>query len=144
MTMEKDPERLSAMVVDTAFHIQNDLGSGLLESVYASVLTRALLRQGLHVEREKIVVFEFDGMQFNDGLRIDLLVNEVLVVELKSVEAVAAVHFKQLLTYLRLMNLPLGLLINFGAATFKEGCRRVVNNHHPTESSRLRINKGST
>jgi len=144
MTMEKDPDRLSAMVVDNAFHIHADLGRDCWNPFYASVLTRAVQRQGLKVEREKIVVFEFDGMQFNDGLRIDLLVNEVLVVELKSVEAVAAVHFKQLLTYLRLMNLPLGLLINFGAATFKEGCRRVVNNHHPTENSLLRINKGRT
>lgn len=144
MTSENDPERLSALVVDAAFHIHEELGPGLLESVYASVLTRALIRRGLMVEREKIVVFEFDGMQFNDGLRIDLLVNDVLVVELKSVEAFAPVHFKQLLTYLRLMHLPLGLLINFGAATFKEGCRRMVNNHHPTESSLLRINKGST
>lgn len=130
------------MVVDTAFHIHDELGPGLLESVYASVLTRALTNLGLKVEREKIVVFEFDGMRFNDGLRIDLLVNDVLVLELKSVEAIAPVHFKQLLTYLRLMHLPLGLLINFGAATFKEGCRRVVNNHHPTDNSRLRINKG--
>ncbi|MCO5275791.1 MAG: GxxExxY protein [Flavobacteriales bacterium] len=143
MTMEKDPDRLSAMVVDTAFHIHDELGPGLLESVYASVLARALQRQGLKVEREKTVVFEFDGVQFNDGLRIDLLVNDVLVVELKSVEQLAAVHFKQLLTYLRLMHLPLGLLINFGAATFKEGCRRVVNNHHPSGNSRLRINKGT-
>ncbi len=144
MTMEKDPDRLSAMVVDTAFHIHDELGPGLLESVYASVLARALQRQGLKVEREKTVVFEFDGMQFNDGLRTDLLVNDVLVVELKSVELLAAVHFKQLLTYLRLMHLPLGLLINFGSATFKEGCRRVVNNHHPAENSLLRINKGRT
>jgi iron complex transport system substrate-binding protein len=95
------------------------------------------------VEREKIVVFEFDGMQFNDGLRIDLLVNDVLVVELKSVELFAAVHFKQLLTYLRLMDLQLGLLINFGAATFKAGCRRVVNDHRDTGNSRLRINQGA-
>jgi iron complex transport system substrate-binding protein len=143
MEMLKDPEALSAIVVDTAFHIHDELGPGLLESVYASVLTRALQRRGLQVEREKIVVFEFDGMQFNDGLRIDLLVNDVLVVELKSVELFAAVHFKQLLTYLRLMDLPLGLLINFGAATFKAGCRRVVNDHRDTGNSRLRINQGA-
>jgi iron complex transport system substrate-binding protein len=143
MTTEKNPEALSAIVVDTAFHIHDELGPGLLESVYASVLTRALQRRGLKVEREKIVVFEFDGMQFNDGLRIDLLVNDVLVVELKSVELFAAVHFKQLLTYLRLMDLPLGLLINFGAATFKAGCRRVVNDHRDTGNSRLRINQGA-
>lgn len=98
MNDENDLEVLAAMVVDTAFHIHDELGPGLLESVYASVLTRALTNLGLKVEREKIVVFEFDGMRFNDGLRIDLLVNDVLVLELKSVEAIAPVHFKQLLT----------------------------------------------
>ncbi len=143
MTAELDHEELSALVVDTAFHIHDELGPGLLESVYTSVLARALRRKGLKVEREKVVVFEFDGMRFNDGLRIDLLVNDVLVVELKSVEVLAPVHFKQLLTYLRLMDLPLGLVINFGAATFKEGCRRVVNNHRPAANSGLRINKGA-
>ncbi|MBP8879410.1 MAG: GxxExxY protein [Flavobacteriales bacterium] len=143
MITGSDPEELSALVVDAAFHIHDKLGPGLLESVYTSVLARALQRKGLKVERERIVVFEFDGMQFNDGLRIDLLVNDVLVVELKSVEAFAPVHFKQLLTYLRLMGLPLGLLINFGAATFKAGCRRVVNDHRSTENSHLRINKGA-
>jgi iron complex transport system substrate-binding protein len=143
MEMLKDPEALSAIVVDTAFHIHDELGPGLLESVYASVLSRALQRRGLQVEREKIVAFEFDGMHFNEGLRIDLLVNDVLVVELKSVELFAAVHFKQLLTYLRLMDLQLGLLINFGAATFKAGCRRVVNDHRDTGNSRLRINQGA-
>jgi len=94
MITGSDPEELSALVVDAAFHIHDKLGPGLLESVYTSVLARALQRQGLKVEREKVAVFEFDGMQFNDGLRIDLLVNDALVVELKSVEAFAPVHFK--------------------------------------------------
>src|SRR5690606_29907496 len=94
MITGSDPEELSALVVDAAFHIHDKLGPGLLESVYTSMLARALQRQGLKVEREKVVVFEFDGMQFNDGLRIDLLVNDALVVELKSVEAFAPVHFK--------------------------------------------------
>lgn len=142
-TLINDPEEISAVVVDEAFRIHTELGPGLLESVYTSVLTNALMRRGLQVEREKAVVFEFDGIEFREGLRVDLLVNGCLVVELKSVETFAPVHFKQLLTYIRLMKLPLGLLINFGAATFKEGCRRVVNNHHPSRNSRLRINKGT-
>ena len=136
-----DVEELSAIVVDAAFHIHKDLGPGLLESVYEAVLARALERRGLRVERQKVVSFEFDGMRFDEGLRVDLLVNEALVIELKSVETLAPVHHKQLLSYLRLLQQPLGLLINFGAATFKEGVKRIVNNHTAFASSRLRVNR---
>ncbi|HEX7449112.1 MAG TPA: GxxExxY protein [Pirellulales bacterium] len=136
-----DIEQISAIVVDLAFHIHKDLGPGLLETVYEVVLAKALERRGLTVERQKPVTFEYDGMQFQDGLRVDLLVNGIFLVELKSVEAIAPVHPKQLLTYLRLMHLPLGLLINFGAATFKEGVKRIVNNHTSFASSRLRVNQ---
>ena len=133
-------EEASAVVVDAAFHLHRDLGPGLLESVYEVVLARMLEKRGLKVERQKCVAFDFDGMHFNEGLRVDLMVEDCLVVELKSVENLAPVHPKQLLTYLRLLNLPLGLLINFGAPTFKEGVRRVVNNHQDFASSRLRVN----
>jgi len=136
-----DVEEVSAIVVDAAFHLHRDLGPGLLESVYEAVLARMLERRGLRVERQKTVAFDFDGMHFDEGLRVDLLVEGCLVVELKSVETLAPVHPKQLLTYLRLLNLPIGLLINFGAATFKEGAKRVVNNHRNFASSRLRVNK---
>ena len=95
------------------------------------------------MRRQKKVSFDFDGMHFDEGLRVDLLIAECLVVELKSVEALTPLHMKQLLTYLRLMNLPLGFVINFGAATFKEGVRRVVNNHHDLASSPLRVNQAS-
>ena len=91
--------------------------------------------------RQKVVVFDFDGMHFDEGLRVDLLVEGCLVVELKSVETLTPVHSKQLLTYLRLLHLPVGLLINFGAATFKEGAKRVVNNHRDFAASRLRVNQ---
>ncbi len=100
-----------------------------------------LERRGLRVERQKTVAFDFDGMHFDEGLRVDLLVEDCLVVELKSVETIAPVHAKQLLTYIRLLNLPVGLLINFGAATFKEGVKRVVNNHRNFAASRLRVNR---
>lgn len=135
-------EDISGVVVDAAFHVHQQLGPGLLESVYEVVLARSLERRGLRVERQKAVAFEFDGLRFDDGLRVDLLVNEVLVVELKSVETLAPVHYKQLLTYLRLLHLPLGILVNFGAATFKEGVKRVANNHTAFASSRLRVNQG--
>jgi iron complex transport system substrate-binding protein len=133
-------EEVSATVVDAAFHLYKDLGPGLLESVYEAVLAKVLERRGLRVERQKSVAFDFDGMQFNECLRVDLLVESCLVVELKSVENLAPVHPKQLLTYLRLVKLPLGLLINFGAPTFKEGVKRIVNNHSDFASSRLRVN----
>lgn len=136
-----DIEKLSEIVVDTAFHLHKDLGPGLLESVYESVLSRMLEQRGLHVERQKTVAFDFQGMHFNDGLRIDIIVNDQLILELKSVENLAPIHSKQLLTYLRLMKLPLGLLINFGSATFKDGIKRVVNNHQDFASSRLRVNQ---
>ena len=133
-------EEVSAVVVDTSFHLHKDLGPGLLESVYESVLARLLEYRGLRVERQKNVSFDFAGLHFDEGLRIDLLVEGCLVVELKSVENLAPVHAKQLLTYLRLLDLRLGLLINFGAATFKEGVRRIVNDHHDLAASRLRVN----
>jgi iron complex transport system substrate-binding protein len=93
------------------------------------------------VERQKSVLIEYAGLTFDEGFRADLVVEGRLVVELKSVEKFAPVHGKQLLTYLRLMHLPLGLLINFGAPTFKQGIRRVVNNHKNFASSRLRVNQ---
>ena len=135
-------EEVSAIVVDAAFHLHRELGPGLLESVYEAVLARMLEQRGLRVERHVSVEFDFHGLHFNDGLRIDLLVERCLVIELKSVQTLAPVHVKQLLTYLRLMKLPLGLLINFGGATFREGVRRVVNNHNNVSSSRLRVNQG--
>jgi iron complex transport system substrate-binding protein len=134
---------ITGAIVDTSLKIHQNmaLAPGLLESVYAAVLARALVRQGFKVERQKMVRFEYDGMIFEEGLRVDLLVDDRVVVELKSVEKLAPVHGKQVLTYLRLLNLPVGLLINFGAATLKEGLQRIVNNLEPSASSRLRVNQ---
>ena len=119
------------------------LGPGLLESVYELVLAKELERRGLKVETQKPVSFEFDGLRFDDAFRVDLLIEGRVVVELKSVETLAPVHSKQILTYLRLLNLPVGLLIKFGAATMKEGLHRVVNNYQPSSSAppRLRVNQ---
>jgi iron complex transport system substrate-binding protein len=136
-----DAEALSAIVVDTAFRLHRDLGPGLLESVYETVLARQLARQGLSIERQKAVAFDYEGLHFDDGLRVDMLIERRLVVELKSTSQGAAVHAKQVLTYLRLLDLPLGLLINFGAPMFKEGITRVVNGHTAVGTSRLRINR---
>lgn len=142
----KKIDDITGLIVDAAYKLHTGLGPGLLESVYEAVLARDLERQGLAVERQKIVTFEYDGMVFEEGLRLDLLVENRVIVELKSVEKTAPVHPKQLLTYLRLMNLPVGLLINFGAPTLKEGVQRVVNQYKPSPSAspRLRVNQDRT
>jgi len=136
-------DEINGQVVDAAFKVHSGLGPALLESVYELVLARELERRGFTVERQKSVSFEYDGLQFDDALRVDLLIEGCVVVELKSVETLAPVHSKQVLTYLRLLNLPVGLLINFGAATMKEGLHRIVNNYQPSLSAspRLRVNQ---
>jgi iron complex transport system substrate-binding protein len=136
-------EKLSAVIVDCGYQLHRQLGPGLLESVYEVVLAKMLEQRGLRVERQKTVPIEFCGLRFDEGFRADLLVEGLVLVELKSVESIAAVHGKQVLTYLRLLNLPVGLLMNFGAATFKDGIRRIVNGHQDFASSRLRVNQGS-
>ena len=125
--IDAETNRITGVIVDVAYRIHCDLGPGLFESVYGVVMPRMLERRGLRVERHKMVTFEFDGMRFDNGLRVDLLVEDQVVVELKSVETLAPVHGKQVLTYLRLLDLRVGLLINFGAATLKDGLRRIVN-----------------
>jgi len=130
---------ITAEIVDAAVKLHVRLGPGLLESVYEAVLARELVRRGLSVQRRKPIGFEFDGLWFEEGLRVDLLVNGLVVVALKSVEKVAPVHAKQVLTYLRLLGLRVGLLINFGAATMKEGLQRIVNDYTPSASPRLRV-----
>ena len=114
-----------------------------MESVYEAVLERELEKRGLFVERQKTIAFEYDGMRFEEGLRVDLLVEKTVVVELKSVEKFSPVHAKQVLTYLRLLHQPVGLLINFGSPTLKEGLQRIVNNYQPSASSRLRVNQAA-
>lgn len=95
-----------------------------------ALLFRSLIERGLSVERQKVIPIEWNGTHLDEGYRADLLVEGRLLIELKSTERSAPVHGKQVLTYLRLMKLPLGLLMNFGAATFKEGCRRIPNDYY--------------
>ena len=126
-----DVDAISGDVVHEAIRIHRELGPGLLESVYEIVLAGALARRGYTVERQKSVDIQYDGMTFDGAFKIDLLVQGSLVLELKSVERLSGAHAKQLLTYLRLLNQPLGLLLNFSGETMKEGIRRLVNNHRP-------------
>lgn len=112
-----------------------------METVYEVVLAKMLEARGLRVKRQMPIPIHLMGLSFEEGFRADLLIEDLLLIELKSVENLSPVHSKQVLTYLRLLNLPLGLLINFGAATFKEGCKRIVRNHRDFASSRLRVNQ---
>ena len=139
----RDKEAVAAIIVDCAFHLHQDLEPGLLETVYEVVLAKVLYEQRLAVERQKPILIRHAGFTFEEGFRADLLVEGLVLVELKSVENLAPVHSKQILTYLRLLNLPLGLLINFGSATFKDGCKRIVNGPKSSVSSCLRVNKNS-
>jgi len=132
---------ITGKILDVSMKIHKGLGPGLLESVYEVVLAKLLKKEGLNVERQVPVSFQFEGIKFQEGFRVDLLVENLVIIELKSVESTLPVHSKQLLTYLRLMNLEVGLLINFGEATLKSGLRRVVNSHKPSASPRLRVNK---
>jgi GxxExxY protein len=118
---------ISRVVIDTAIDIHRRLGPGLLESVYRVVLAHELRKRGLRVEEEQPIPVVWDGIKLDVGFRADLIVEHLVVVELKSVETVAPVHKKQLLTHLRLADFRLGLLINFGAALLKDGIHRIVN-----------------
>ena len=128
-------------VAGASISIHRQLGPGLLESVYVLVLAASLERRGLTVQRELPVSITYDDMQFDQAFRADLLVENCVVVEVKSVEKLAHVHTKQLLTYLRLLNLRVGLLLNFGAGTMREGLKRVVNDLDPMSSPALRVNR---
>ena len=114
-------------VVDAAYQVHTRLGPGLLESVYEVVLAHELRKRGLKVLRQQPVPIEYDSIKFDEGFRADAIVEEKLIVDLKSVEKIADVHKKQLLTYLRLADKRLGLLINFGAELIRDGISRVAN-----------------
>lgn len=127
----RDLDRLSSDVIGEAIRIHRELGPGLLESVYESVLAAALARRGLRIDRQVPVSIAYDGLTIDAAFRVDILVEGALIIEIKSVEQLSKVHAKQLLTYLRLMKQPLGLLLNFSALTMKDGIRRLVNDHRP-------------
>ena len=134
-------EELATLAVDAGFHIHKELGPGLLESVYEMLLASKLASIGYSVARQQLVDIEFENVRIDGAFRIDLLVDDCLLVEVKSVERLSPVHGKQLLTYLRLTKQPVGLLINFGGETLKEGLKRVVNDYRPSAPPRLRVNK---
>jgi iron complex transport system substrate-binding protein len=137
----RDIDAISGDVIDIAMRIHRDLGPGLYESVYETVLAGKLVEIGYSVDRQKPIDIQFEGMRFEAAFRADLVVDGRSLVEIKCVDALSKAHMKQLQTYLRLTKQQVGLLINFAGATLKEGLKRVVNDHVPSASPRLRVNQ---
>jgi GxxExxY protein len=122
--------QIAREIVDAAYKVHTTLGPGLLESVYEAALAHELHSRGVPIERQKPVPVVYGEMHLDEGFRADLVVAEQVIVELKSVESIAPIHKKQLLTYLRLADRRLGLLINFGAERIKDGITRIANGLH--------------
>lgn len=118
---------IGTIIVDCAVKLHKNLGPGLLESVYEAVLAKQLQLAGLTFQRQVPVPIVYEGISFDEGFRADLIINRSVIIELKSVETIHAVHKKQLLTYLKLTGLKLGYLLNFGDELMKNGITRIVN-----------------
>jgi GxxExxY protein len=123
-----DVEEICSIVVDCGFKLHRDIGPGLLESAYETILAAQLVASGLNVDRQLPIDIAYRGQRLPAAFRVDLLVNDRVIVELKSTEQTLPVHSKQVITYLRLMGLTHGFVMNFGTATFKDGVRRLLNN----------------
>ena len=138
-------DEVTGDVLDVALRLHRDLGPGLLESVYVALLALRLEAAGYTVVTQQLIAAEFEGLRIAGAFRADLLIDDRLLVEVKSVERLLPIHGKQLLTYLRLMKQPVGLLLNFGGETLKEGVRRIVNDYRPSAppfyAPRLRVNQ---
>ena len=126
---ESNLERLAGIAVDIGMGIHKEIGPGLFESVYETVLEHRLLRSGIAVERQKPIAISVDGLTLPDAFRADLLLESVLLIELKSSAQNTPLYIRQTLTYIRLINQPFGLIFNFGCETFKDGLYRVINSH---------------
>jgi GxxExxY protein len=123
-----EAEQLISIVIDVGFHIHNELGPGLLESLYEAVMQKRIEALGHDVKRQHPVDVTIDGMKFADAYRVDLLINGWLAVELKAVERLGGVHVRQALTYVKLLQQPIGLLINFGCESYRDSVRRIFDN----------------
>lgn len=124
--LSPEDERIAKLIVDSAFTVHKTLGAGLLESVYETCLCHELEKRGLKYKRQVIVPLVYDGIKFSEGFRLDVLVEERIICELKSVEKKENVHLSQVLTYLKLTGNRLGFLINFNVSLIKNGIRRVI------------------
>ncbi len=119
---------IAKIIVDCSYKVHKEFGPGLLENVYQAALAYELTKRGLKVDTERGIPVEYDGGRLNVGFRADIVVENKAIIECKSVDALAPIHWKILLTYLRLSDMRLGLLINFNVELIKDGIRRVVNN----------------
>lgn len=129
---------IAKIVVDVAYQIHSRIGPGIFEVVYEVIMEHELKKRGLNVKRQVPIPITWDGLKFIEGFKADVIVNDKIILELKSIEKLLPVHAKQLLTYLRLTNMRLGLLINFGEEFIKNGIKRIVNNlpEDPQESDK--------
>ena len=118
---------IGKIIVDTAITVHKELGPGLLETVYEVILAHELEKRGLSVKQQVSVPIEYNGIKFDEGFRADILVENKVIIELKSVESVNKAHKKQVLTYLRLTGCKLGYLLNFGESVMKDGISRIIN-----------------
>lgn len=125
-----DADRVTEGIIGAAIEVHRALGPGLLESAYEACLAFELAERGLRVEQQKPLPVRYKSVQLECGYRLDLVVEQLVVVEIKAVGKLAPVHQAQLLSYLKLSELPVGLLINFHEKMLKDGIRRLVNNHH--------------
>jgi GxxExxY protein len=130
MASRTNIEALIQLTFNVGLEIHQEIGPGLIESVYERVLADRLFQHGVKVDRQQPVHVNIYGKRYADAFRYDLLLNDVLLVEVKSLEKLGPIHRKQVLTYIRLMNLPFGLLLNFGCGMFKDGMQRIANERH--------------
>lgn len=137
-------EHICSLVVDAAFKLHKDIGPGLLESAYETVLAAKLEDIGLVVERQVPIDIQYERVQLPAAFRVDLLVEKRIIIEIKSVEKTLPVHAKQVITYLRLTNLTHGFVINFGTPMFKDGIKRLLNDRPSSVSSCLRANQNGS
>ena len=124
------PNDITYKIIGAAYKVHTSLGPGLLESIYEAAMCYELRKQGLSVEKQVPAKVFYDGQQLPIELRIDLLIEDTVIIELKSVQQLTDLHHKQLLTYLKITNKPIGLLINFNSYDIRSGISRIVNNFH--------------
>lgn len=120
-------ERIATEIVDAIFRVHSKTGAGLLESVYVACLAYELTKRGLRVRREVVVPIQYDGIKLDEGFRIDLLVEEKIIIEVKAVDKLHPVFIAQTLTYLKLTNLRLAFLVNFNVAAIRQGIKRLIS-----------------
>jgi GxxExxY protein len=130
MELSKREEQLFGLIIDCCFTVHSELGPGLLESIYEECLSRELTSVGLSFERQKNIPVLYKGESLDMNFRVDILVENKFIIEIKSVSEISGTHYAQLLTYLKLTNLPLGLLVNFNERLLKNGLRRVINSRY--------------